>query len=133
MKKSIKQDSANTSRLQENMLLICLSYGFTGANFIISSIVEINSNNVDCKISIMLGIIMLCMVPISYFDKRKEMRGKLNVIMCCIMHFALSMGISYTYLSWWIMILYIVEVMISISIVLIKRIRYQKSNPKQTR
>ena len=109
------------SHLQKNMLLICLNYGFTGTNLIISSIFENNLSDPYYKISIMLGIVMLSMVPISYFDKRNEMRGKFNVIMCCIMHFALSLWISYIYLSWWIMIFYVVEVMISMSIVLTRR------------
>lgn len=131
MKKfTIQKKPAGGHRLQENILLICLSYGFTGVNFIISSIFENNLNDAHYKMSIILGIVMLCMVPISYFDTRKEMRGKLNVIGCCVMHFALSLWISWLHLSWRTMILYAIEVAVAISVILLKRARNQKSDPK---
>lgn len=39
-------------------------------------------------------VVMMCMAPISYFDVRKGMRGKFNVIVTLIIHFVLSLGIA---------------------------------------
>lgn len=132
-KQNVKIGSTNIRRLPENVLLICMNYGFTGVNFIISGIFEINSNDSDYEMSIMIGIIMLCMVPISYFDRRKEMCGKFSVTVSCIMHFALSIWTAYICLLGWIMILYAVEVLISMGIIFIKSRRYQKNNRKKDR
>lgn len=126
-KQTIHQRSSNVFCMQINILLICLSYGFTGTNFIIASI--FGSHHPYNKISIMLGIVMLCMVPISCFDKRKEMRGKFSATASCMIHFVLSIGIAYMYESWQIMILYAVEVVISMSF-LIKHIWSKKRNKK---
>ena len=124
-KQTINQKSSNVFCMQINTLLTCLSYGFVGANFIIASIFE--SHHPYNKTSIMLGIVMLCMVPVSCFDKRKEMRGKFSATASFIIHFVLSIGIAYMYESWHIMILYAVEVMISMSF-LIKHIWRKKQS-----
>lgn len=118
-KRTTKKEFANWPRLQEYILLICLNYGFTGVNFIILGMIEVNKNKHGFYSSIMLGIVMLCMVPISYFDPRKENRDKSYAIVSCIIHFVLSLFMSYTF--WWIMVFYAVEVVISISIVFIIR------------
>lgn len=131
MRKRInKKSSPDARRMQENVLLICLNYGFIGANFIISSIFssifESSPSDPDFRHGMLIGIVMLCMVPLSYFDDRKGMRGKLNVVATSIAHLGLSLWISYMYLSWWYMILYAVEVVISMSIVYIKHTRHKK-------
>lgn len=119
MKKRTLKKALHTPFLREhkNIPYICMSYGFTGANFIISGICVDGSNGSFDKLSIMFGIVMLCMVPISFFDRRKEMCGKLSVIMGCIMHLVLSLGISCLYSSWWIMVLYAVEAVIYMIVV----------------
>lgn len=128
MKKGTSNKSfANAPRLQSNILLICLGYGFTGVNLIVSSILANNSNDVSYKLSIMLGIVMLCMVPISYFDPREDMRGKLNAIMSCIMHLVFSLCISYFYSSWRTLIVYAIEVLISMSIVYLQHKQAKKT------
>lgn len=131
-KNTVKKSSINAPFFQEkiNVLLICLSRGFTGANFIISCIFENNLYDKYCKTFIYTGIIMLCMVPLAYFDERKEMRGKFIVIMSCIMHFVLSLLIAYALKSLRIIAFYVIEVVIIISIVYIKHTRYQKNNQK---
>ena len=72
---------------------------------------------------------MLCMVPISHFDKRNEMRGKFNVIMSGIMHLVLSLWISYLYLSWRIIIIYAIESVIYVSVAYIKHKTGDGSKP----
>lgn len=119
-------NSPNTRRMQENILLICLNYVYMGIDFIIASIIECNPSDPDFKYGMILGILMLCMVPISYFDDREERRGKLYAVMGFIVHLGISIGISLMYLCWWNMILYAVEFVISMSIVYIKHTRYKK-------
>lgn len=128
-----KKGSPDARRMRENVMLICLNYGLTGANFIISSIFESNPSDPsdpDFRYGMLIGIVMLCMVPLSYFDDRKEMCGKLNVVATSIGLLGLSLWISYMYLSWWYMIPYAVKVVISMSIVYIKHTRHKKKKPK---
>lgn len=118
MKKNNKiKRNINKLSLPVNITVICLSYGFNGINFILSCIIENNCNDVYCKNSLFLGVVMLCMVPISYFDQRKEMRGKFSVIMSCIMHLVISIWISYVQWSWKIMAIYIIEVIMIMGII----------------
>ena len=128
-KQSFRKNAFDVSRIY--VLLICLSYGFTGANFILSSICN-NQNDSYYKVSIMLGIVMLCMIPVSWFDKRKEMRGKMYVVVCCVMHVMLSIWIAYFNSSWRIMILYAVEVIVYFGIVFynIKTHRHKERTPR---
>lgn len=125
-----KKGSPDARRMQENVMLICLNYGLTGANFIISSIFESNPSDPDFRYGMLIGIVMLCMVPLSYFDDRKEMCGIFNVVGTSIVHLGLSLWISYMYLSWWYMIPYAVEVVISMSVVYIRHTRHKKKKPK---
>ena len=120
---SIKNIANRIIYLPKNLLLICLSYGFTGINFILSGII---SNETYSKILILFGIIMLCMVPISYIDKRKEMQGKFYAIACCLMHFLLSLLVS-VFLLWWVILLYIGEIIITFSIFIFQKRRKLKS------
>ncbi len=134
MKKRIdKKASLKRVHLQESMLLICSSYGSTGINFIAPCFFEANQNNPFYKSSIVLGIVMLCMVSISFFDPRPEMHGRLNTFLCCIMHFALSLWLAHVFLSWWIMILYAVEVAITMSFISLKRAKNRRKRPKKVK
>lgn len=106
---------SNTPHLLENILLICFSEGFMGVNFIISGIVC--ADNAMSVMSMMLGIVLLGLVPLSIWDRRKSMCGTLRVSILCIGHLGLSLAISYIY--WWIMIIYAVEVLLSACVVII--------------
>ena len=101
---------------QSKVLLICLFYGFTGMNFLVSSIFWWNPGEVYPKLSIMLGVVMLSMVPISFFDNRKEMRGTFNLIVTVIIHFVFSIWLSWIHLSWSFLILYVCEVVVALLI-----------------
>ena len=94
------------------ILFICFCYGFTGINFIITGmVVGLHSKYfISC---IIIAIIMLCMVPVSLFDERKEMRGKFSAIVCGVMHFVISIFISYIHSFWSFMVLYVAEFIIS--------------------
>lgn len=97
-------------------LLICLNYSYIGANFIISSIMGNDSNDAFNKISVVIGILMLSMIPISYLDIRPEMHGNLNTIMTSILHFCSNMYLAYMYENWQYILFYILEALISVSI-----------------
>ena len=120
-KRTSPKKSSSVSRLDKNVLSICFSYGFTGVNCIISSIINNNADKNYNKIAIVLGVIMFCMVPVSYLDKRKELRSTLSVILCCTLHLAFSICISCIHSSWNIMLLYAVEVIIIISVAYLKK------------
>lgn len=86
--------------------LICFSYGFAGVNFIVASFFRNN----DSKI-LFFGIVLLCMVPISCYDDRKEMRGATYAKLSCAAHLMLSLFAS-ALSSWWMMALYVAEVIV---------------------
>ena len=108
------------SKFKKNLLIICLSYFCSGLNMIIPAVCRYNPDNTLCKISIFLGIILFFMVPVSFFDDRKEMMGNFYTIMCMFMHLLFSLIASYIFSFWWTMLIYIVEVVISISIIIVK-------------
>ena len=97
------------------MLFICFSYGFTGINLIIFSFV-IGVQGEEFIDLLIIAIIMFSMVPLSLLDERKKIRGKLNAIMCGVMHFVISVCISYINSFILFMILYVVELVISLII-----------------
>ena len=99
---------------ERDFVMFCIGI-YTGLR--ISDILRLRVNDVYCKNSLFLGVVMLCMVPISYFDPRKEMRGKFSVIMSCIMHLVISIWISYVQWSWKIMAIYIIEVIMIMGII----------------
>ena len=141
-RRSVNQRSPETVPPKKYLIIICLSYCFMGANFIISGIFVSYPYNADYKALIILGIIFLCRVPLAYFDNREGMRGKFYAIICCLLHFVISLLISYFHMAWWIMILYAVEVVISTGIVILTHFltrawyrhkSYKKNKPKQSR
>ncbi len=95
------------------ILFICLSYGFTGINLIIFSVVE-GLHSKFFTHSVVIAVIMLCMIPVSLLDNRKEMRGKLNAIMCGVIHFVMSICISCIHSFWLFMVLYVLEFVVSL-------------------
>ena len=110
-KTTAKEKHINPTSMRKNLILICLNYGFIGINFIISCFFKGNPNY---KISIMLGIVMLFMVPISCLHKRESMRGKFNVVGTCIMHLVSILSLSWFYSSWQMVILGVFEIVVSI-------------------
>ena len=110
----------------ERVLIICMNYGFTGLNFLISNVLKGNPTEAYYKISIILGLVFLGMVPLSYFDKRKEMRGGFNMVLSSFAHCVLSVCISYFYFSWFTMIIYVFEVAVSVGVVTVKFSKNQK-------
>lgn len=116
---------------RRNKLLICIGYGFTGINCIVSSVCTYNHTGSDIRERfILFGIIMLGMVPLSYFDTRKEMHMDFMVIIDYVMYFLIMCFISKLYSSWKIMILFVVEVLVLlfslITVKHVKRIRKKK-------
>ena len=63
----------NIPHEEENTLLVCSFYGFSGINCILAGACGENLPESLNKITIVLGITFLCMVPISFFDKRHGM------------------------------------------------------------
>ena len=102
-----------------NYRTICIlnSYFFTCLNSLISSFfVERNSSVFYCLIS--LGFVMLLMVPVSLFDTRKEMNGKLYSLICVIMCFIISLYFSFVF-SLRLLAVFFVEVVVCLIVVLV--------------
>ena len=100
------------------MLLICAGYGFSGVNFFIGEIISENINSQG----ILLGILMLAMVHIRWSDKRKEMRGRSVAIFSSCVHLLMSFFCMCMYETLGVMIAYIVEVALVVTIIYIFRI-----------
>lgn len=96
-----------------NAVIICLLYFFTGINFIGSGVRK-NIGNTDSlgNSLIALGIIMLIVCVISYFDQRKEMRSAFSTLATGIMHLLMAVLISLTDTVWWIAI-YLLEIILT--------------------
>lgn len=109
----------NIPHLRENILLICLAYGFSGFNCILTGVCTFHTAASVAKAVIILGIVFVCMVPVSFFDRRKGMCGMLNVILTCIMHLLLSLAASCYYSIWWMMVVYAGEAVCAVIAVLI--------------
>ena len=107
--------------LSINILTICSAYGFAGINVIASTFFTSASDYVYDKKAFFLGIVLLCMVPISLFDARKEMRGRFNAIVCCVIYFMLSIWAAYMS-SWWLLLLCAVETAIFMCFIFYRRI-----------
>ena len=118
---------ATQSSSRHRLLIICLCYGFCAINFIIPFFVN---QNMRTGPELILGIVMLCMIPISCYDNRDEMRGKLYMILCCIMHFALAVFVSFLY-SWYYMILFFFEALITLSVICIQYRRNHTNGSKK--
>lgn len=100
------------------MLLICASYGFSGVNLFVGEIISEKVNS----LGILWGILMLAMVPISWYDKRKEMRGFGNAIASCFVHIFTSFFSMGMYETNGVMIAYGLEVALIVTIIYIFRI-----------
>ena len=70
-----KASVRNTPHLKEKTWIIGLSYAFSGVNFIACGL-GIFGAAFDIY-AVFLGAVLLCMVPVSVLDDRKEMRGTL--------------------------------------------------------
>lgn len=86
----------NTPHLYLNILMISMFYGFTGLNMLLLSLLS----EIFSKRGICLGIIFVCLIPITIYDRRKEMCGIGRVIMVGIIHLVSCLSISY-FLSVW--------------------------------
>ncbi len=114
-----KANQRNTPHLKENILIICLSEGFIGLNFILAGIYTLYVNKYDGAPLIGIGIIYCITVLISLVDRRKDMCGIFYVFICCTIHLICSIAIVYLLHYWWLMILYIIEIVLEIGIVFI--------------
>ena len=130
MKKDNNQRIFAKNLFRNKRLLICLLYGCTGVNFIVSSLFSWNPDNAYPKLSLMLGVIMLSMVPISLFDNREEMRGTFNVIITSIIHFVFILCLSWIHSTWCFLILYVCELLCIILICVIELKRSDKKTQK---
>lgn len=114
-------DSRNTPHLKENTVIIVLSYFFSGINLIFAGGYCIKITEADyLKSLILVGAVMLMMVPISIFDNRRKMRGKLACILGCIMHLACCIMLSYILSLWW-MAVYVCEILLCILAIIVAR------------
>ena len=110
------------------MLLICASYGFSGVNLFIGEIISEKVNS----LGILWGILMLAMVPISWYDKRKEMRGFGNAIASCCVHIFTSFFSMGMYETNSVMIAYGLEVALIVTIIYIFRIHPKRRQAHST-
>ena len=99
--------SSNTPNLREKTIIIGMAYLFSGVNCIANRLVCTEGS--VAQGSLLLGIMMLLMVPISVMDKKRENRGMLATICACLVHLAFSGLFAYLSAPWWIAV-YAVEV-----------------------
>lgn len=125
-------NTGHIPHLEENILLISSSYGFSGLNCIVAGLYSsyMTQEPLD-GYAIIIGIIMLCMTPISILDRRSNMCGMLAVVCTCIIHLALSLAVSYVFSLWWIMGAYICEVALCFSIIFVRGRKFRKQVKKK--
>jgi len=78
----------------KNVLIIMLSYLFSGVNFLISSFYLKAADIVLSRYAIALAAIMLMMAVVSVLDPRKENRGIFAAICTCIIFFAFCIALA---------------------------------------
>ena len=104
-----KANFRNTPHLRENTIIIVMGYFFLGFNIVISGILELyvfkTGNTAMGKYNIVMGILfMLCMVPASILDNRKEMRGTSATVSLIVGHIAVCILFSFIWSFWWMAI-----------------------------
>ena len=100
---------------------------------IISAFIVKSSDIILFRHCILLGIIMLCVIPISIHDDRKEMRGNLYTVMTLIGGLVLSIFSAIAASSWWIVLLYFVETTASVAVIKLLRYRHRKKYLKNSK
>ena len=128
--KANKKTPVNIAYLKKNLILICLSYFFAGFNVIISAVCGNSPDDKFFKITILLGVVLLCRVPLAYFDTRREMQGKSYVVACMVIHLIFSLFAAYIFSFWWTMLFYAIEVPVSMGIFVAKK-RTRKRKTRQ--
>ena len=108
----------NIPHLIENTIIIVLAYCFSGFNLVAAGL-HASGLHVD-RYLIMGGVAMLLMVPVSILDDRKEMRGMLYTLGCCIIHLAICVVLSVAFSFWW-MVAYGCEVLLGFIIVVMMK------------
>lgn len=107
--------------LVANIRVILMGYFLSGINLVMAGITCATrlDGSLNVKL-ILLGVIMLLMVPISLWDNRKEMRGRLVSILVCIMHFAICCLLSFVCSFEWL-IIYVCEVLLCSFVIIVFR------------
>ena len=110
MKKKKQYDTVanvrNTPHLRENLLVICLSYGFLGLNFFLTGV----RITFEKEKAILLGIVFLILSVVCIFDRRREMCSAFNAVTCCMIHFFGTFFAASYFSYWWLMGVYAGEV-----------------------
>ena len=128
-KKRNRKHPQDKIKTKENLLIICLSYGFLGINFIVAGLFADRFKDIRYTMYI-LGIDMLALVLISCFDRRPEMRTNGYAFCCVFINLILTLVIYFLSSSFWILILYSIEFIIFLIIVIVKRAINQKGRKK---
>lgn len=106
-------------RLTRNTIIIMLAYFFSGVNLTLSRWTFLKDTDVvNFPDFSLIGIIMLFMVVITYFDERKENRGMLAMVAALIMHYAFCIVLTYLFSLWWLLV-YVCELVIGFCIIII--------------
>ena len=86
----------------KSKIIIYLNFAFAGANFVFAGTNSIVSYESDAWEELIVGIVLLCMVPISMLDSRTEMNGTGYAVAVVIMHFALCVLLSFLHSFIWL-------------------------------
>ena len=110
--------------IKENRLYIGLNFVFTGINSLIIAFYHF-SDKVDFRMNVWMAITMFgAAILLPCFETRKEMLKNSAVISMCIAHFFMNILISLAHGVWWIILIFIFEMMV---LALIFAVKHKKT------
>lgn len=97
---------------EKNISVIVTTYFLSGINLIVAGSISSTTLGERYRFElILIGVMMLVMVLISLIDKRKEMRGRLQVIGGYILHFVICCLLSFIHSFWWLVV-YVFQILL---------------------
>lgn len=124
-------NARNTPYLFERILVNAMLFGFTGINHILPYILVDQHTPILDYYALVFGVGMLIMVPLSIIDNRKEMRSWIVVLSTAVIHFVLSVRITELLNDRKFMLVYLLEVLVSVISVVISLILRKRRKRKR--
>ena len=101
-----------------------MAYFLSSINIFISGV--LSGKESGMQIDILLGIVLMLMVPISIFDRKRENRGTIATIGACIIHLTFCVMLSCLLSPWW-MAVYVGEILLGFATVFLL-IKFSKNH-----
>ena len=92
----------------KNVKIMTLCYAFLGVNAIVLTVFSENRKNLD------IGIVFFMLSIVSYMETEKKRYDDDAVFGSCFIHCIVTIVGAWYYSAWWLMVLYVIEVLIFI-------------------